>query len=264
MELAQGLQQLGLSRFKEIYSDYDIAEDTVKDIVALLSLSDFAYRTFAKHPDFIYHFEDTQWLEDRTVYAVFTQEQLSDLDDPQCFRLLREYRNLFWLKCAYLDLVASNDIKDSIAYISKLSECLIDAAYQWAYTQVAKVWGKPLDQTQTPMPMLILGMGKLGGFELNYSSDIDLIFTYPYSVETQGGRKSCEAQVFFTKVSQKTIAALNQVTPDGQVFRVDMRLRPFGDSGPLVMSFNAMEEYYQEQGRDWERYAMLKARLPGY
>ena len=72
------------------------------------------------------------------------------------------------------------------------------------------------------------------------------------------GRRSIEAQVFYTKVAQKLIMALNQTTVNGQVFRVDMRLRPFGESGPLVMSFHAMEDYYQEQGREWERYAMLK------
>ena len=108
--------------------------------------------------------------------------------------------------------------------------------------------------------MMVLGMGKLGGKELNYSSDIDLIFSYPRDVATQGGRRSVEAQVFYTKVAQKLIMALNQTTVNGQVFDVDMRLRPFGESGPLVMSFQALEDYYQEQGREWERYAMLKGR----
>jgi glutamate-ammonia-ligase adenylyltransferase len=106
-----------------------------------------------------------------------------------------------------------------------------------------------------------LGMGKLGGGELNFSSDIDLIFTYPAVGVTTGGKKSLENQQFFTKLAQKLITALDQITADGQVYRVDMRLRPFGDSGPLVMHFDAMEDYYQEQGRDWERYAMLKASI---
>ncbi|WP_462171828.1 bifunctional [glutamate--ammonia ligase]-adenylyl-L-tyrosine phosphorylase/[glutamate--ammonia-ligase] adenylyltransferase [Pseudoalteromonas xiamenensis] len=91
----------------------------------------------------------------------------------------------------------------------------------------------------------------------------NLIFAFPRAGDTQGGRRSIENQVFYTKVAQKLIAALNQTTADGQVFRVDMRLRPFGDSGPLVMSFAAMEDYYQDQGREWERYAMLKGRLLG-
>jgi len=106
-------------------------------------------------------------------------------------------------------------------------------------------------------------MGKLGGKELNFSSDIDLIFTYPESGETIDCRRSIDNQQFFTRLAQKLIASLHQVTCDGFVYRVDMRLRPFGDSGPLVLTFNAMEDYYQEQGRDWERYAMLKARVIG-
>lgn len=259
MELAQGLQQLGQQRFNEIFAD----KQAEPNVVALLALSDFAFRILAQHPHFIDYLHNDQWLASRDTSAVFDTQSLAKIAESDAFQTLREYRNLHWLKLAYLDLVLKNDIRDSISYTSQLSEQLIDSAYRWAYAQVTSVWGKPTDDKGDVMPMLILGMGKLGGYELNYSSDIDLIFTYPYQVETQGGRKSCEAQVFFTKVAQKTIAALNQVTPEGQVFRVDMRLRPFGDSGPLVMSFNAMEEYYQEQGRDWERYAMLKARLLG-
>lgn len=258
MELAQGLQQLGEQRFAKLFP----AETVLPEIVSLLALSDFAFRILEQRPELIAYLQDETWLTNRDTPAVF-EKSLNEVDEPTAFKTLRDYRNLYWLKLAYLDLVASNDIRNSISYTSQLSEVLIDSAYRWAYAQVANVWGKPLDSEGNAMPMLILGMGKLGGYELNYSSDIDLIFTYPYQVETHGGRKSCEAQVFFTKVAQKTIAALNQVTPEGQVFRVDMRLRPFGDSGPLVMSFNAMEEYYQEQGRDWERYAMLKARLLG-
>jgi glutamate-ammonia-ligase adenylyltransferase len=111
--------------------------------------------------------------------------------------------------------------------------------------------------------MLVLGMGKLGGGELNFSSDIDLIFTYPESGETQGARRSLDNQQFFTKLGQKLINLLSQSTADGFVYRVDMRLRPFGESGPLVMTFAALEDYYQEQGREWERYAMVKARILG-
>ena len=111
--------------------------------------------------------------------------------------------------------------------------------------------------------MLIFGMGKLGGGELNFSSDIDLIFAYPERGFTQGGRRELDNQSFFTRLGQHLINALHQQTVDGQVYRVDMRLRPFGDSGPLVASFAAMEEYYQQHGRNWERYAMVKARIMG-
>ena len=104
-------------------------------------------------------------------------------------------------------------------------------------------------------------MGKMGAYELNISSDIDLIFAYPESGETQGGRRSVSNQEFFVRLGQKLIAALDRQTADGFVFRVDMRLRPYGQSGALVLNFDALEEYYLTQGRDWERYAMVKARV---
>src|SRR5699024_6334898 len=109
--------------------------------------------------------------------------------------------------------------------------------------------------------LVILGMGKLGAYELNLSSDVDLIFTYPEGGETQGAKRNIDNQEFFTRLGQKLIKALDTITVDGFVFRMDMRLRPYGASGPLVYSFIAIEQYYQNQGRDWERYAMIKARV---
>ncbi|MCS5950797.1 bifunctional [glutamate--ammonia ligase]-adenylyl-L-tyrosine phosphorylase/[glutamate--ammonia-ligase] adenylyltransferase [Klebsiella pneumoniae subsp. pneumoniae] len=123
--------------------------------------------------------------------------------------------------------------------------------------------GTPCNAEGQPQPLLILGMGKLGGGELNFSSDIDLIFAWPEHGATRGGRRELDNAQFFTRPGQRLIKALDQPTQDGFVYRVDMRLRLFGDSGPLVLSFAALEDYYQEQGRDWERYAMVKARIMG-
>lgn len=182
-------------------------------------------------------------------------------DETTAFSLLRRYRNAALAQILAADILGLQSISQSLAAVSALAEVLINSAYHWAYQQQAAINGKPLDAQGEPMPLLILGMGKLGGGELNFSSDIDLIFTYPANGETVGGRKTVEHQQFFTKVGQKLIAALHQVTADGFCYRVDMRLRPFGESGPLVLSFAAFEDYYQEQGREWERYAMLKARV---
>lgn len=265
INLSEVLYQLGMKRFVEIYPE-QVNDNITADcenyaLVKLLCLSDFAYQILLRSPELGVWLLNHKEIQTTQIIPALTSEQIKTETDKQCFKSLRDYRNRYWLKVAFLDLVKKNPIEDSMKYISKLSDSLIHSAYLWAYEQVAKINGKPLNKSGDAIPMLILGMGKLGGFELNYSSDIDLIFSYPEHCETQGGRRSIEAQVFFTKVSQKLIAALNQITPDGQVFRVDMRLRPFGDSGPLVISFSAMEDYYQEQGRDWERYAMLKGRL---
>ncbi|MCF6435020.1 bifunctional [glutamate--ammonia ligase]-adenylyl-L-tyrosine phosphorylase/[glutamate--ammonia-ligase] adenylyltransferase [Pseudoalteromonas sp. MMG022] len=252
------LAQLAQQRWQQLYDTNPIETDLAR----LLAMSDFAFKVLQQDPTLGDWLLDELQMQSRDVPNPLP-EDLSSLDEQSCFRLLRKYRQRYWLKVMWLDLVKGNDIADSIHYVSQLSEGLIDAANQWAFAQTVKQCGTPLDSKGNALPMLVLGMGKLGGGELNFSSDIDLIFCYPHNVNTQGGRKSIEAQVFYTKVAQKLIAALNQVTVDGQVFRVDMRLRPFGDSGPLVMSLSAMEDYYQDQGREWERYAMLKARLLG-
>ena len=104
-------------------------------------------------------------------------------------------------------------------------------------------------------------MGKLGGGELNFSSDIDLVFAYPEDGETRGRRRRISNEEYFVKLAQRLIAVLDTPTDEGRVFRVDSRLRPFGESGPLVLSFGAMEDYYQTHGREWERYAFIKARV---
>lgn len=210
----------------------------------------------------------------KRLEAVKTEDEL--------LSALRECRNTEMARITYADVLNKQAILTSLAQVSALADTLIVAAYNWLYKDAVARYGTPVsthstglfskdgsnqstnsDQSTAPCPahMYILGMGKLGGRELNFSSDIDLIFAYPEKGETQGGRKSIENQQFFTKLAQKLIQSLNKITTDGQVYRVDMRLRPFGDSGPLVMHFAAMEDYYQDQGRHWERFAMVKARI---
>ena len=105
----------------------------------------------------------------------------------------------------------------------------------------------------------MLGMGKLGGRELNFSSDIDLVFLFSQAGQTDGPRE-IENEEYFNRLGRELIRLLDVRNEDGFVFRVDMRLRPFGDSGPLVVSLASLEDYLQEHGRDWERYAWIKAR----
>ncbi len=258
-QLPSQIHALGMERFNELFPERSVNEQIIK----LLGLSEFAWRCLESQPELIEVLISESEMLQRDCPCPFVGYDLANVDEAEGYQILRQYRERYWLKVAFLDLCCNNEIADSINYISLLADKLIDAANRWAFAQVAKVNGEPIDEHGNVMQMLVLGMGKLGGKELNYSSDIDLIFAYPQSVKTQGGRRSLEAQVFYTKVAQKLIASLNQNTADGQVFRVDMRLRPFGESGPLVMSFTAIEDYYQEQGREWERYAMLKGRLIG-
>lgn len=222
----------------------------------------FIARTVQQQPDIIDILTHPNLLTQQLAQG-FVNPLAEQLDAPetQAFAQLRRYRNSRLCFVLAADILGLQPVTASLAQVSALADVLINSAYVWSYRQLAAIHGSPHDAAGQPMPLLILGMGKLGGRELNFSSDIDLIFTYPANGETTGGRRSLEHQQFFTKVGQKLIAALHQVTADGFCYRVDMRLRPFGDSGPLVLSFAALEDYYQEQGREWERYAMLKARV---
>ncbi len=240
----------------------ELAPGSQQQLTALLKASLFLGRTLCQQPELLQLVLD----KDAVVQAISQpcHDPLSRIeltDEVAIFSKLRRYRNRALALLLTADIYQLQTTEQGLARVSALADCLINSAYHWAYQLQQQQNGTPYDAHDKPMPMLILGMGKLGGAELNFSSDIDLIFTYPGHGETRGGRRALEHQQFFTKVGQKLIAALHQATADGFVYRVDMRLRPFGDSGPLVLSFAALEDYYQEQGRDWERYALLKARV---
>lgn len=197
-------------------------------------------------------------------YAAWLQDDLQEVrDENGMMRALRLFRRETLVRIAWSQALGQCTTEETLLQLSGLAETLIVSARDWLYQTCCHEWGTPCNAKGDPQPLLILGMGKLGGGELNFSSDIDLIFAYPENGLTQGGRRELDNAQFFTRLGQRLIKALDQQTIDGFVYRVDMRLRPFGDSGPLVMSFAALEDYYQEQGRDWERYAMVKARLMG-
>ena len=263
--LPDELIALGNERWQELQSHAKFSahfERFAIQIKTAFALSDFIFEQCLKDPSLLVELLVEQML---FTEQVDHQDKLSQLlakvdSEAVLQQQLRQFRNFYMLRIAWRDLLNMQSIENSLAQVSELARQLITQTNNWLYQFLQPQFGLPEGEFG-PQPMLILGMGKLGGGELNFSSDIDLIFTYPAQGVTSGGRKSVEHQQFFTKLAQKLITALDQMTADGQVYRVDMRLRPFGDSGPLVMHFDAMEDYYQEQGRDWERYAMLKASI---
>ncbi|HIZ50773.1 MAG TPA: bifunctional [glutamate--ammonia ligase]-adenylyl-L-tyrosine phosphorylase/[glutamate--ammonia-ligase] adenylyltransferase [Candidatus Pseudomonas excrementavium] len=185
--------------------------------------------------------------------SVTTEDELA--------RLLRRFRQQYQVRIIWRDLLRHASTMETTQDLSDMADVCLEQGYRWLYRHMTDSMGTPCNHAGEEQHLVVLGMGKLGAHELNLSSDIDLIFAYPSSGETQGGRRSLSNQEFFTRVGQRLIKLLDEVTVDGFVFRVDMRLRPYGDSGALVFSFNALEQYYQSQGRDWERYAMIKARV---
>ena len=232
------------------------------DIKRVFSRSPFVADVCAKHPEWLVELLDFAAPSmPQSYYHQKVSEYVSQAKtEDELAKALRRCRQFHMAAITFSDVLNRQSIDASLLQVSLLANALIQQGYTWLYSSLCSKHGTPVG-SHGPMPMYILGMGKLGGHELNFSSDIDLIFTYPEKGETQGGKKSLEHQQFFTRLAQKLIQALNKVTVDGQVYRVDMRLRPFGESGPLVLHFDAMEDYYQEQGRHWERFAMVKARV---
>jgi glutamate-ammonia-ligase adenylyltransferase len=172
---------------------------------------------------------------------------------------LRRFRNREMVRIAWRDIANWVSIEETLRETSELAEVLISESLHHLFRDACEKSGTPIAEDGTPQMLLVLGMGKLGAWELNFSSDIDLIFGYRRE-GVLSERRGMSFNEFYTRLAQKLIQVLDRVTEDGFVFRVDMRLRPFGDSGPLVLNFDAMERYYQSQAREWERYAMVKAR----
>jgi len=190
-----------------------------------------------------------------------THELQALKEEADLMRVLRLFRRREMIRIAWRDLAGWASLEESLKSLSDLADAMIEAPLTWLYQRLITQFGTPVDVNGIAQQLIVLGLGKLGGQELNFSSDIDLIFVYPESGETKGARRSRSNQEFFTRLGQQLIQVLNNLTAEGFVFRVDMRLRPFGESGPLVMNFAGMEEYYEAHARDWERYALVKARI---
>lgn len=180
---------------------------------------------------------------------------------PDLFKKqLRLFRHQEMVGIAVRDLTGRSDLDATLKDLTVLADTCIQLALDYLYQHQCTSWGTPCDNQGNPQMLVVLGMGKLGAHELNFSSDVDLIFAYPKDGTTANGVRTTSNEDFFLRLGRSLIQMVGGKTAEGFVFRVDMRLRPFGESGPLVLSFDAMEAYYQYQGREWERYAMIKAR----
>ncbi|HYF50798.1 MAG TPA: bifunctional [glutamate--ammonia ligase]-adenylyl-L-tyrosine phosphorylase/[glutamate--ammonia-ligase] adenylyltransferase [Planctomycetota bacterium] len=186
----------------------------------------------------------------------------------QRLSVLRRTRVECMLQIAALDLIGVSQLHDTTRALSDLADACIEAALAMAIDRIGSRLGvfKPRADasTQTPFapppPFVVFALGKLGGRELNYSSDIDLVFGYDAKGESVETSRPTEASAWFTALGEEIVTILDKVTEDGRVYRVDMRLRPHGAAGPLVRSFEEMRNYFQTEGRTWERQAWLKAR----
>ncbi len=180
-------------------------------------------------------------------------------DEAGLMAALRRWRTREMVRIAWRDLAGFAPIGETLLEQSAFAQAAIGVAYRHARRMLIQRHGVPRSAAGVEQELIVVGMGKLGGGELNFSSDIDLVFLFPEHGETDGPRALANED-FFTRLGQLLIRLLEVRTAEGYLFRVDMRLRPFGESGALVASFGAFEDYLQGQGRDWERYAWVKAR----
>jgi len=182
-------------------------------------------------------------------------------DEAELARTVRQLRKQVMVKLILRDLNGLADLNEVMHTMTALAEICVQHAQACLMKSLLQLFGSPIGESSgTAQELLVIGMGKLGGEELNVSSDIDLIFVYPEDGQTDGAH-SLSNHEFFSRLGRRLINMINELTADGYVFRVDMRLRPYGESGPLVTSYAALEEYLVSQGREWERYAWIKARV---
>src|SRR5690606_23727903 len=254
------LHQAGLES-----SLHQLGDQFLSELPQVLAGSDFVAEQLRRDPQMAWRL-----VEDQRLWRSLVPGELAELlaealapaaTEDELARLLRRFRQQQQVRIIWRDLLRHAATMETTRDLSEMADTCLEQGYRWLYRHLSTSLGEPCSPDGEPQHLVVLGMGKLGAHELNLSSDIDLIFAYPQSGETRGGRRSLSNQEFFIRVGQRLIKLLDEVTVDGFVFRVDMRLRPYGDSGALVFSFNALEQYYQSQGRDWERYAMIKARV---
>ena len=271
--LDDALQARGEARWQAFCAQTEPPFDSMlrTQAVTALALSEFIAEQLQRRPAWLLELHASGALQqaDRvaSIHAAFNAAAETD-NETEFMARLRRLRTAVMLTIAWRDMCGLADVDESLRHLTAVADAAVSAAMQFLERDFSRRFGTPVYHEPAlagaTQQLLILGMGKLGGGELNFSSDIDLIFAYGDDgngqQETAGPRR-LEYVEYFTRIGQRLIHLLSTPTEDGFVFRTDMRLRPYGDSGPLVLSLDAMEDYYQDQGREWERFAMVKARV---
>jgi len=241
-----------------------LPSEALETLPKVWACSDFVMQTCVRFPELFLELALSGDLLKSKSEQDYKNAIVSDLkqgDEEGLSKQLRLFRRREMLRIVWRDIAAWAELKETTRDLSFMAEACIDTALSHLYSWQCAELGTPVNDEGVAQQLVVLGMGKLGAWELNVSSDIDLIFAFPEEGEVKDGPKSLTNSEFFSRLGKKLIQALDQQTEDGFVFRVDMRLRPFGAGGPLVSSFNSFENYYLVHGRSWERYAMVKVRV---
>ena len=252
-------------KYKAI-SQYTLEENLVKELLHVVAISDFAAEICLQEPEILQDLIESQDLLIRYKSENYNLQFKSLLakvsNEAQLMRSLRKLRKREMLRIVWRDLCRYASVEETMAELSLFADhCIVSALRLLHRWQIEKLAGGPLDDDGQFSDLYVIALGKLGGKELNFSSDIDLMFAYPQNGVFKSNEQTFSYEWYFTQLSQRLTKVLSTITQDGPLYRVDLSLRPHGNSGPVVLSFSALENYYQEQGRDWERYALLKARI---
>jgi len=223
-----------------------------------LLASDFAFDVWSRQPELLSPAGLARLHDANAANARVDDLKLPD-DEAGSLKVLRRFRHAEALRLVFRDVNQLDALPETLSATSVLYEVLLGVALAWSERALAARYGYSRDQDGQLQRMVVVGFGKLGGSELNFSSDIDLVLAYPQGGQSDGARPLDNSE-YFVRLGRQLVRLLNEPTMDGICARVDLRLRPFGNAGRLALSFGAMEQYYQSEGRDWERYAWIKAR----
>lgn len=241
------------------------SEQFKKELSCVTTGSDYVFEHCMSTPEKIISLWNSgdlkQEYDNQTYQEKLIQLNRVGMSVDEWNSVLRAFRHREMIRIIWRDINEFAALEETLADLSNLADACLLITLNYIQETMRPVWGLPCDKAGKVQNLQIIAMGKLGGQELNLSSDIDLVFTYPEEGETQGGEQTINNQVYFIKLTQQLIQILNRVTVDGFVFRVDTRLRPYGESGPLVIPFSSLKNYFINSARLWERYAFIKARI---
>jgi glutamate-ammonia-ligase adenylyltransferase len=237
-----------------LHDDAGVAERIRRTLLA----SDFAFDVWNRQPQLLAPAGLERLRSGNDASARIDGLKLVE-DEATSMAALRRFRHAEALRLVFRDVNGLDELPETLSATSVLYEVLLEEALRWSEQALMPRYGRSRDHEGALQRLLVIGFGKLGGSELNFSSDIDLVFAYPNGGSTDGARPLDNSE-YFIRLGRQLVRLLNEPTVDGICARVDLRLRPFGNAGRLALSFAAMEQYYQSEGRDWERYAWIKAR----
>jgi glutamate-ammonia-ligase adenylyltransferase len=242
-------------------------EDLPGDAARVLACSEYVAQSCTRHPDVLRELllsGDLASRYDGGGASAFRPRITTAIDasgdDVELMQVLRTFKRREMVRIAWRDIGGLATFEETLEETSAFADAVLRACVDRLHAWMVRDTGEPLGTDGSAQHLVVLALGKLGAGELNFSSDIDLIFCFPSAGATVGARRQLSNDEYFRRLGQRLIKVLSERTEAGFVFRVDMRLRPFGSSGPMALNFDTFEDYYQSHGREWERYALIRAR----